>query len=91
MQGRGGHEYAKVRGGKVTSVIWWKTFELLPWASLPTPLRRSSLFRDPGALVGVPSGVAGNTVDQDGVKPCKGKSFDVTNQLESEGQKGNLG
>jgi hypothetical protein len=37
----------------------------------------------------VPSGAAGNTVDQDGVKPCKGKPFDVTNQLELEGQKGN--
>jgi hypothetical protein len=30
----------------------------------------------------VPSGAAGNTVGQDGVKPCKGKPFDVTNQLE---------
>jgi hypothetical protein len=37
----------------------------------------------------VPSGAAGNTVGQDGVKPCKGKPFDVTNQLELEGQKGN--
>jgi hypothetical protein len=34
----------------------------------------------------VPSGAAGNTVDQDGVKPCKGKPFDVPNQLELEGQ-----
>src|SRR5882762_5421637 len=39
----------------------------------------------------VPSGAAGNTVDQDGVKPCKGKPFDVPNQLELEGQKGNPG
>ena len=30
----------------------------------------------------VPSGAAGNTVGQDGVKPCKGKPFDVTKQLE---------
>jgi hypothetical protein len=37
----------------------------------------------------VPSGAAGNTVGQDGVKPCKGKPFDVANQLELKGQKGN--
>jgi hypothetical protein len=30
----------------------------------------------------VPSGAAGNAVAQDGVKPCKGKPFDVANQLE---------
>jgi hypothetical protein len=39
----------------------------------------------------VPFGAAGNTVDQDGVKPCKGKPFGVRNELELEGQKGNLG
>src|SRR5271154_534534 len=30
----------------------------------------------------VPSAAAGDTVAQDGVKPCNGKPFDVTNQLE---------
>ena len=30
----------------------------------------------------VPSGAAGNTVGQDGVKPCKRKPFDVANQLD---------
>ena len=33
----------------------------------------------------------GNTADQTRLKPCKGKPFDLSNELELENQKGNPG
>ena len=33
----------------------------------------------------------GNTADQNRLKPCKGKQFDRSNELELENQKGNPG
>ncbi len=33
----------------------------------------------------------GNTADQNRLKPCKGKPFDLSNELELESQKGNPG
>jgi len=33
----------------------------------------------------------GNTADQNRLKPCKGKPFDLSNELELENQKGNPG
>ena len=38
-----------------------------------------------------PSGTAGNTVAQCRLKPCTGKPFEVTDELELESQKGNSG
>ena len=38
-----------------------------------------------------PSGTAGNTVEQCRLKPCTGKPFEVTDELELESQKGNPG
>jgi hypothetical protein len=38
-----------------------------------------------------PSGTAGNTVEQCRLKPCTGKPFELTDELELESQKGNPG
>ncbi len=38
-----------------------------------------------------PPGVAGNTVDQNRAKPCRGKLFGLYDELESERQNGNSG
>ena len=51
----------------------------------------SSAVGSPSDAKPAPPRTTGNTADQNRLKPCRGKPFDLWNELELESQKGNPG
>jgi hypothetical protein len=51
----------------------------------------SSAVWNPPDAKSAPSATTGNTATQNRLKPCRGKPFELSNELELESQKGNPG
>jgi hypothetical protein len=51
----------------------------------------SSAVEGPPDVKPATSATTGNTAEQNRLKPCAGKPFELSNELELEGQKGNSG